>query len=348
MDSEDNPAALLSKGGKTVDSNRVYITSKEIFIGNKTNSDQEEYKIEVAQYEPMLEYLQTRNVDRISKISLAAATNTLMKRSVIGSNFKIEKGEDNDYGIVLGTQYSALESIHNYDMEALNKGALAVNPGLFPNTVLNSPACQVSIQCSFAGPVYTVCNGLISSLDAIGIGYNFVRTGLSSMVLAGGVDEITELQTMMKDNHKDLGEAGGFLLLESEKTIAKSKKFAEIIGYKSKSLNKEERISLAESTSNLIIDAMTSEDNKDIDATNISVSSAFPLHESEIIISEICKKIDFSNINNCIEIDWMGACGIVQTSKAIENIDKRYGENIIWTLINIEREKVSILVLKSV
>ena len=329
-------------------SNKVYITSMEVFIGTKTNSGQKEFKIGAAQYEPVLEYLQTRNVDRISKISLVAAASTLMRRSVIGPDFKIEKGENNDYGVVLGTQFSALESIHNYDMEGLERGALAVNPGLFPNTVLNSPACQVSIQCSFAGPVYTVCNGLTSSLDAIGMGYNLVRTGLSSMVLAGGVDEITELQAMMKSSDKDLGEAGGFLLLESDKTMAANKKLAEIIGYKSKALSKEERASLVESISNLVIGATTSGDNIDIDTKNISMSSVFSFHESETILADICKKMDFSGVKDCIKIDWMGACGIVQASRALENIDKRYGENIIWTLINIDREKASVLVLKSV
>ena len=327
--------------------NKVYITSMEIFTGSKTNPDQKELKIEVAQYEPMLEYLQTRNVDRISKISLVAATNTLMKRCVTEPGFRIEKGENNDYGVVLGTQFSALDSIHQYDMEALNKGALAVNPGLFPNTVLNSPAGQVSIQCSLAGLVYIVCNGLTSSLDAIGMGYNFVRTGLSSMVLAGGIDEITELQGMMKSSDKDLGEAGGFLLLESEKTIAGNKKLAEIIGYKSKSLSKEERASLAESISNLVIEATTSEDKNDVDATNISVCSAFSFHESEAILSDLYKNMDFSGVRESVRIDWMGACGIVQASEALENIDKRYGENIIWTLINIDREKSSVLVLKA-
>ncbi|MDR0288113.1 MAG: hypothetical protein LBI03_10490 [Clostridiales bacterium] len=331
-----------------MEGNRVYITSKEIFIGKKTNSIQKEFKIEDAEYEPMLEYLPTRNVDRISKISLVAATNTLMKRSVIGPNFNIEKGENNDYGVVLGTQFSALESIHQYDMEALNKGALAVNPGLFPNTVLNSPACQVSIQCSFAGPVYTVCNGLTSSLDAIGMGYNFVRSGLSTMVLAGGIDEITELQAMMKNSDKDLGEAGGFLLLESGKTIAADKRLAEIIGYKSKTLSKNQRGSFAEAISCLIFEVTNSGNNNDVDASNISVGSAFSFHESETVLSNICKKKDFTGAKEYVETDWMGACGIAQANRALEDIDKRYGENVIWMLINIDKEKVSALALKSV
>ena len=327
--------------------NKVYITSMGVVVGNKISPSQKELKIEATQYEPMLEYFQTRNVDRISKMSLATAAITLMRRSVLGPNFKIEKGENNDYGIILGTQFSALESIHNYDMEALEKGALAVNPGLFPNTVLNSPACQVSIQCSFAGPVYTVCNGLTSSLDAIGMGYNFVRTGLSSMVMAGGVDEITELQTMMKNSDKDLGEAGGFLMLESEKTIAGNKRLAEIIGYKSRSLNQEQILSSAESISNLILSAISSSGSDIANATNISVSSAFSSCANETILSDICMNINFSGARECMKTNWMGACGIVQAGRALENIDKRNGESTMWVLINIDQERVSVLVLKA-
>lgn len=329
-------------------SNKVYITSVGVIAGNKTNSGQKEFKIEAAQYEPMLEYFQIRNVDRISKISLATAAMTLMRRCVLGPNFKIEKGENNDYGVILGTQFSALDSIHQYDMEALEKGALAVNPGLFPNTVLNSPACQVSIQCSFAGPVYTICNGLTSSLDAIGVGYNFVRTGLTSMVLAGGVDEITELQSMMKNSDMDLSEAGGFLLLESEKTIEGNEKLVEVVGYKSRALSKEQRVSLIEVVLNLVIEATTSRENNITDATNISVSSTFSLCESETILSDICKNINFSGTRECVKIDWMGACGIVQVGRALNNVNTKNGKNAMWVLVNIDREKASVLVLKSV
>ena len=324
--------------------NKVYITSSGIIAGAKFNVGQKDFKIESEQYEYLLEHIQTRNIDRISKITLAAALSTLLNQE----DYDIEKDSDNNYGIILGTQFSALESIHNYDMEALGKGALAVNPGLFPNTVLNSPACQVSIQFSFAGPIYTVCNGLTSSLDAIGIGYNFVKTGLSSMVLAGGVDELTELQTMMKSSDKYLGEAGGFLMLESEKTITENKKLAEVVGYKSRALNQEQKVSLAETVSKLIIDTVSSGGNNFVDITNISLSSSFTVYEDNIIISDICKTIYCNGIKECLTIDWMGACGIVQADKALKYISMNGSKNLMWALVNIDKDKVSAAILKRV
>jgi len=325
-----------------VNSNKVYITSAGIITGTKSEANQINYKIASEQYEPMLEHFQTRNVDRMSKLSLAAATVTLANRGVI-----IEKGSINDYGIILGTQFSALESIHNYDMEALEKGALAVNPGLFPNTVLNSPSCQVSIQFSFAGPVYTVCNGLTSSLDSIGIGYNLGKTNLSSMVLAGGVDEITELQTMMKNSDKALGEAAGFVMLESEKTITENEKIAEIIGYKSRSLNQEWRLSLGELVSGLILDAITSRGNDIDNITNISLCSAFSCRENEVFLSDIIKEMNYSGAAECLEVNWMGACGIVQVDEALKGIKKENRENTIWALVNVDKDKAVVVVLKA-
>ncbi len=323
--------------------NRVYITSAEIIAGTQFNTVQKGFRIEAEQYEPLLEHFQTRNVDRISKISLAAAATALIKRDM-----GIEKGSCNNYGVVFGTQFSAIESIHNYDMEALEKGALSVNPGLFPNTVLNSPACQVSIQCSFAGPVYTVCNGLTSSLDAIGVGYNFVRTGVSPIVLAGGADEITELQAIMKSCDKYLGEAGGFLLLESEKTIAGNEKLAEVIGYKSQVLNKEQKKSLAKAVSNLIIEAAASQGNSTDNITKINMGSVFSSCESETLLSDICNEMNYNGAKKCVETDWMGACGIVQADQVLNDFRTGGSKNAVWAIVNVDKDKASVIILKGI
>ncbi len=323
--------------------NRVYITSSGVIIGMQDDNIHKDFKIKPEQYEPLLKNFQTRNIDRISKISIAAAAMTLAKAGI-----NIEKDSINDYMMILGTQYSALESIHNYDMEALKNGALAVNPGLFPNTVLNSPACQVSIQFSIAGPVYTVCNGLTSSLDSIGMGYNFIRVGLSSMVLAGGVDENAELQILMKNSDKGLGEAGGFLMLESEKTITDNKKLAEVVGYKSQALNREQRVSLTETIASLIIDTAEYAGDSYCKISNMSLSSDFALQESEKLLDDICKKMNYNNSREYIETDWMGTCGIVQANKALIDINTNNKKNAMWVLINTDKDKVAVLILKGI
>jgi len=166
------------------------------------------------------------------------------------------------------------------------------------------------------------------------------------MVLAGGVDEITELQAMMENNEKNLGEAGGFLMLESEKTVSKSQneKLAEVIGYKSSALNKEQKESLAETVSALIIDAVNWGGNDFANVTNISLSTVFSCQESETILSDICKELNYSGDRKYMEIDWMGACGIVQADEVLK---ANGSSNSIWALVNIESEKATVVVLKT-
>jgi hypothetical protein len=145
-----------------------------------------------------------------------------------------------------------------------------------------------------------------------------------------------------------LGSAAGLLMLESEKTITENTKLAKVVGYKSKALNEEQRASLAETVSSLIIDAVASGGNNIVDIINISLGSAYSFHDGETVLSDMCGKIDYNGTKECVKTNWMGACGIVQVGRALENIDKRNIKNTVWTLINIDREKASVLVLKSV
>lgn len=282
--------------------NRVFITSSGIILGAESKRGR---RIKPEQYEPLLKNLQTRNVDRISKIALASAAMILNSHK---SNI------ENNCGIILGTQFSATESIHNYDMEALEKGALSVNPSLFPNTVLNSPTCQISIQFSLPGPVYTLMNGLVSSLDAIGLGYNFIKTGMSQMVLAGGVDEACELQEKILSGGRDLGEAGGFLLLES--VVSEKKVLAEIVAYKSRKLNRDN----AETIGDLIHETLASAGDMANGLLGISVGSE-------------------------MEINYMGASGIVQAEMALMSIASK--NDIGWVLAGIDNDRASVIIFKN-
>lgn len=339
----DNPAVSSLKGSESVINNRVYITSAGVIIGKYYDTCKRHLVIQDDQFELLLENYQTRNIDRISKIALAAAAVTMDNWTE-----KIKKDQSNNYGITLGTQFSALESIHSFDMRALEKGALTVNPGLFPNTVINSPACQVSIQYSFAGPVYTVCNGIFSSLDAIGLAYNFVKTGIVPLTLAGGVDEIAQLQAMIHDGKKPLGEAGGFIMMESEKNVSNKKKLAEVAAYESKTFCKAHREILEETTLSLIKNAVTAGGDELNNITNISLNSSLSINESSSLLFHLCEKINNNILQECLEINWMGAGGIVQTDEALKNIARDPAGKKLHVLLNIDKTKASVIVLKSI
>ena len=71
-----------------------------------------------------------------------------------------------------------------------------MNPALFPNTVINSPASQISIRFVIKGFNTTIATGFTSSLDALKYACDFIDFGRARAVLVGGVEELC-LQTYL-------------------------------------------------------------------------------------------------------------------------------------------------------
>ena len=65
-------------------------------------------------------------------------------------------------------------------------------PPHFPNTVINSPASQVSIRFKIKGFNTTISTGFCAGLDAVSYAADFIRLGRADVVLAGGVEEFCE------------------------------------------------------------------------------------------------------------------------------------------------------------
>jgi 3-oxoacyl-[acyl-carrier-protein] synthase II len=95
-------------------------------------------------------------------------------------------------GVSIGTTFGSLHSISQFDRSGLIDGPRLVNPSHFPNTVINSPASQVSIRFNVRGFNTTISTGFCASLDAISYAADFLRLGRADTVLAGGVEELCE------------------------------------------------------------------------------------------------------------------------------------------------------------
>jgi 3-oxoacyl-[acyl-carrier-protein] synthase II len=67
-----------------------------------------------------------------------------------------------------------------------------VNPALFPNTVINSPASHISINYNIQGFNATVSTGFCASLDAFHYAVNMMSLYDYEAVLAGGVEDLNE------------------------------------------------------------------------------------------------------------------------------------------------------------
>jgi 3-oxoacyl-[acyl-carrier-protein] synthase II len=95
-------------------------------------------------------------------------------------------------GVSIGTTFGSLHSISQFDREGLIDGPRYVNPSHFPNTVISSPASQVSIRFKIKGFNTTISTGFCASLDAVSYASDFIRLNRADVVLAGGVEELCE------------------------------------------------------------------------------------------------------------------------------------------------------------
>ena len=194
-----------------------------------------------------------RTLDRATKLVLSSA-----KLALDDAGFKAPLDEDLSLrtGVSLGSTLGSVWSISEFDKEGLRGGPRSVNPALFPNTVINAPASQISIRFNIKGFNTTISTGFSASLDAIDYAVNFIRLYDYDVVLAGGVEELC-LQTFLgfykighlagsregkpeincpfdkRRNGIVLGEGACILVLE-EMEHAKNRSahiYAEILGY---------------------------------------------------------------------------------------------------------------------
>ena len=114
------------------------------------------------------------------------------KLAIDDSRLEITEDTTQSMGVAIGTTFGSLHSISQFDRSGLIEGPRAVNPSHFPNTVINSPASQVSIKFKIKGFNTTISTGFCAGLDAVSYAADFIRLNRADVVLTGGVEELCE------------------------------------------------------------------------------------------------------------------------------------------------------------
>lgn len=130
-----------------------------------------------------------RTFDRTTKLTLCAAQ-LAMDDARIACPLKEE--ETDEFGVSIGSTMGSVWSISEFDKEALRNGPRSVNPALFSNTVMNSPASHVNIRFNIQGFSSTISTGFCSGIDAIYYAMKMIDLYDYKVVLAGGVEEMCE------------------------------------------------------------------------------------------------------------------------------------------------------------
>ena len=128
-----------------------------------------------------------RTLDRSTRLIGTAA-----KLAIDDARIQITEENTGSMGVSVGATFGSLHSVSQFDREGLTEGPRYVNPSYFPNTVINSPASQVSIRFGIKGFNTTISTGFCASLDAISYASDFIRLNRADIVLAGGVEELCE------------------------------------------------------------------------------------------------------------------------------------------------------------
>lgn len=126
-----------------------------------------------------------RTLDRSTRLLVSTA-----KLAVDDCGFQVTEENTDDCGVSVGTTFGSLKSIAEFDEATLKDGPRYTNPALFPNTVINSPASQVSIWNKIKGFNTTISTGYTATIDAMEYAWDFIQYGHAHWILSGGVEEL--------------------------------------------------------------------------------------------------------------------------------------------------------------
>lgn len=105
-----------------------------------------------------------RDLDRISQMCIQTVERVSAAAQI----------QDRNVPLFVGTAYGCLASLYEFNHVYESEGALRVNPSLFPNAVLNAPACRTGISFQIQEPMYTISNGRSSGIDTLELAYLYI------------------------------------------------------------------------------------------------------------------------------------------------------------------------------
>ncbi|MFJ8314111.1 MULTISPECIES: beta-ketoacyl synthase N-terminal-like domain-containing protein [unclassified Streptomyces] len=173
-----------------------------------------------------------RQLDRTTKLALIATRLALDVAGARGTG----PATTAHSGVVLGTSTGSIRSSSEYSRETLElEKPYLVNPGLFPNTVMNCAAGQIAIRNDLHGVNATLAGGHLSGLQAIRYARNALRQGHADRLLVGGVEEFCAQSAWGWHSSGALspdaaiGEAVAMLLVEPLHAVREEDRIAQIL-----------------------------------------------------------------------------------------------------------------------
>lgn len=121
-----------------------------------------------------------RHFDRTALLLASAATAAIDSSKLLEGEYARE-----EIGILVGQTHGSVQSITDFDQEALKEGPRYVNPQSFANTVINAPAGRLAIHLGITGLNSTLSSGAASAFDAAAQSVALLGSGPIRAALCG-------------------------------------------------------------------------------------------------------------------------------------------------------------------
>jgi 3-oxoacyl-[acyl-carrier-protein] synthase II len=158
----------------------------------------------------------TSFLDRCTGLALVACSEALRDSGLDADPERAAR-----IGVNIGTTTGSLRSMSDYTRDTLvEERPYLVNPGLFPNTVMNCAAGQAAIRHGLRGINCTIAGGPIAFYGVLRVAARALRLGYLDATLAGAVEEFSPHRawqsTLARANGHGppVGEGASVLVLE--------------------------------------------------------------------------------------------------------------------------------------
>ncbi|MEU4417034.1 beta-ketoacyl-[acyl-carrier-protein] synthase family protein [Nocardia salmonicida] len=135
---------------------------------------------------PYLTPKQRRRMDRLGIFAVATG-----RMALDDAGLDLSTQDRDRIGVILGTGLGPVESLERFTIPVLESGVAAANPAIFPNTVYNAAAGQVSMQLGVRGPTSTLTAAHAAGATGLGVAYDLLRGGAADALLCPAVDALS-------------------------------------------------------------------------------------------------------------------------------------------------------------
>ena len=127
-------------------------------------------------------------LDRASGLAFAA-----FRLALRDAGIQLDSEDRTRIGVLLGTAYGCMATMDFFFRDLIEKGPKHVRPILFPHVYANTPLSLLAIEYGIKGFHTAFSSGFTSSSSALLYGYDLITRGRAEIVLAGGVEALSEV-----------------------------------------------------------------------------------------------------------------------------------------------------------